>query len=159
MQVYGCKVYDSTRLGVVVIQELPDSENSGHTIKDVEVRNFGVDGIQIQGDNTLVEGCTVSSDTAALYGIHVCSPGLFDDSGMQAICVPPGKPSISRYRSSTRLCTDANIVPVPRHLADPTSTPNWYKVQCCCGAPIFSCMCLVCACVQSLQSYKSRCLC
>ena len=93
MQVHDSKVYDSTRLGVVVIQQIHESDNSGHTIQNVEVRNFGVDGIQIQGDRTTVEGCTVGSDTAAVYGIHVCSPDLFDSTGMQAICVPPGEPS------------------------------------------------------------------
>ena len=100
MQVHDCEVYDSTRVGVVVIQEFPDSDNSGHSIQNVTVGNFGVDGIQIQGDNTIVESCTVRSDSPAVYGIHVCSPELFDSTGDQAICVPPGAPSVSRHLSS-----------------------------------------------------------
>lgn len=84
-------VTGSARVGLVVIQETPDTDNSGHLIRDVTVADFGVDGIQIQGDDTVVEGATVSSSVeGAKYGIHVCGPALFDDDGDQAICVPPG---------------------------------------------------------------------
>lgn len=93
VQVLDCSVSGSSRIGIVVIQEMPDTDNSGHVIRGATVTDFGVDGIQIQGDDTTIEGATVSTSVAsAVYGIHVCAPDLFDEDGDQAICVPPGAP-------------------------------------------------------------------
>lgn len=92
-QVLDSTVTGSTRIGIVVIQEMPDTDNSGHVIRGVTVTDFGVDGIQIQGDDTTVEDATLSTSVAtAVYGVHVCAPELFDDDGDQAICVPPVSP-------------------------------------------------------------------
>ena len=40
----------------------------------------------------------MAPDSTAVYGIHVCGPGNFDDDGDQAICVAPG---VSRTCSAT----------------------------------------------------------
>lgn len=102
LQVLDTTVGGSTRIGIVVIQEMPDTDNSGHLIRGVTVSDFGVDGIQIQGDDTTVEGATVSSSVSgAVYGVHVCGPEVFDDDGDQAICVPPGIPLHQRCTALT----------------------------------------------------------
>lgn len=64
------EVEDATRLGIVIVQETPDSNSTGSIIAKNEVEGSGGDGIQIQGDNNIVVDNEVEDSGGA--GIKLC---------------------------------------------------------------------------------------
>ncbi|MBI1425657.1 MAG: DUF1565 domain-containing protein [Gammaproteobacteria bacterium] len=75
-------IMNATRIGIVVIQETPETLSTGHVIRGNHVSGSGSDGIQIQGDDNLVQANRSKNNGG--YGIVLCGPGLFP------ACVPPG---------------------------------------------------------------------
>ena len=70
----------ATRLGIVVVQENPDSDNSKNHISKNWISDSGSDAIQIQGDHNVVTNNHIrNSDGAA---ITLC--------GVGTSCAPPG---------------------------------------------------------------------
>ena len=51
LQILKNEITGATRIAIAVIQETPESDNSGHVISGNTIVGFGLDGIQIQGDN------------------------------------------------------------------------------------------------------------
>lgn len=86
-QVVGNAVRDATRLGIVVIQETPDTLSTGNVIRGNTVTGSGGDGIQIQGDDNIVQANRADSNGG--YGILLCGPGTAPP------CVPPGEAAIA----------------------------------------------------------------
>jgi len=64
------EVKDAKRLGIVIIQESPDSDSTESLIAKNEVSGSGADGIQIQGDNNIVIKNEVEDSGGA--GIKLC---------------------------------------------------------------------------------------
>ena len=73
-------VYDATRLGIVIIQETEDSDNSGNTISRNTVDGSGSDGIQVQGDNNEVSRNDVTNNGGA--AIKLCGIDKIGDCVM-----------------------------------------------------------------------------
>ncbi|CAB9498922.1 Cell surface protein [Seminavis robusta] len=76
-------VANATRLGIVIIQETPDSLSIDNVIKENTVSGIAGDGIQIQGDRNSFIDNTVFG--CAGYGIHLCG------ANSNPPCVPPGQ--------------------------------------------------------------------
>ena len=75
-------VLDATRLGIVVIQESATSLSVDNVIRNNAVLRSGSDGIQVQGDNSIVKRNLVISNGG--FGIHLCG------AASSPACVPPG---------------------------------------------------------------------
>jgi len=86
-QVVGNTVRDATRLGIVVIQETPDTLSTGTIIRGNTVTGSGSDGIQIQGDDNIVQANRADGNGG--YGILLCGPGA------APACVSPGDSAIA----------------------------------------------------------------
>jgi len=75
-------VYNATRLGIVIIQESASSVSVDNVLKDNTVAGSGSDGIQVQGDDNLIQANRVWNNGD--YGIHLCGPAS------SPLCVAPG---------------------------------------------------------------------
>jgi len=80
-------VKDAVRLGIVIIQESVDSDNTGNIISKNEVEGSGSDGIQIQGDNNVVTENEVEENGGA--AIKLCGETDNDDTAGDGDCVNP----------------------------------------------------------------------
>lgn len=80
-------VSNATRLGIVIIQETADSDNSENLILKNTVRHSGNDGIQIQGDNNTVLKNTITHSAGA--GIKLCGESDGDNTIGDGDCVNP----------------------------------------------------------------------
>lgn len=81
-EVLNNSVTGATRLGIVVIQESPDSLSVQNSIEANTVTLSGGDGIQIQGDDNLVQANRVFENGG--FGVHLCGPASTPP------CVAPG---------------------------------------------------------------------
>lgn len=76
------RVRDATRLGIVVIQETPETLSTENIIRGNHVTGSAGDGIRIQGDDNIVQANRVEGNGG--YGILLCGAGATPP------CVPPG---------------------------------------------------------------------
>lgn len=81
------KVSGATRLGIVIIQESADSDNTANVVSKNTVSNSGNDGIQIQGDNNIVYKNKVKNNLGA--AIKLCGEPGDDVSVGDGDCVAP----------------------------------------------------------------------
>lgn len=86
-------ILDAPRLGIVIIQETTDSNSRGNVIMKNSVIGSGSDGIQIQGDQSLVAKNTVSGSGGA--GIRLCGAQVGD-------CVAPGDAAVAESNSISK---------------------------------------------------------
>lgn len=77
----------ATRLGIVVAEAADTLTPDENLIKANTVSHCGGDGIQVQGDNTLVQDNRLVNNRG--YGIHLCG------YGSSPACVAPGETSIA----------------------------------------------------------------
>jgi len=77
----------ATRLGIVIIQETPDTLATENILRGNRVTGSGGDGIQIQGDDNVVQANRADSNGG--YGILLCGPGATPP------CVAPGGTAIA----------------------------------------------------------------
>lgn len=76
------EVTGATRLGIVIIQETAESLSVGNVLIGNTVSGSGSDGIQVQGDDNLVQANRIWNNGG--YGIHLCG------AGPALACVAPG---------------------------------------------------------------------
>ena len=81
------KISGALRLGIVVIQETPDTLSRDNVITNNTVRDSGSDGIQIEGDANTVSRNKVTGSGGA--GIRLCGPTS------QPACAAPGMSATS----------------------------------------------------------------
>jgi len=81
-KVVNNSIEDATRLGIVVIQETPDSMSVDNMISLNEIEGSTSDGIQIQGDNNVIMDNIVEENGGV--GIKLCGPSS------TPVCVAPG---------------------------------------------------------------------
>jgi hypothetical protein len=81
------EVSGATRLGIVIIQEAPDSDNSSNVIIKNTVTNSANDGIQIQGDNNIVFKNVIEANGGA--AIKLCGEPDDDPEIGDGDCVAP----------------------------------------------------------------------
>ncbi|MEW5757204.1 MAG: right-handed parallel beta-helix repeat-containing protein [Pseudomonadota bacterium] len=78
----------ATRVGIVVAETAEPLAAEENLIKANAVSNSGGDGIQIQGDNTVVQDNRLVRNRG--YGIHLCG------YGSSPACVAPGETAIAK---------------------------------------------------------------
>ncbi len=81
------KVKGATRLGIVIIQESPTSNNTGSIISRNKVTGSGGDAIQIQGDNNIVTHNKLKNNVGA--AVKLCGETDGNDSVGDGDCVNP----------------------------------------------------------------------
>ena len=84
-------VTGATRIGIVIIQETPDSQSTGNLIINNRVRRSGSDAIQIQGDGNLVLKNRLRHNAGA--GIKLCGPQS------DPACVAPGAQALASFNT------------------------------------------------------------
>jgi hypothetical protein len=76
------QVHGATRLGIVIIQETAESLSVANVLTGNTVSGSGSDGIQVQGDDNLVQANRIWNNGG--YGIHLCG------TESAPACVVPG---------------------------------------------------------------------
>jgi hypothetical protein len=84
----GNTITGATRIGIVVIQETPESDATANDISDNVVTASQSDVIQIQGDDNTIASNTVYDNSG--FGIHLCG-----NATTPTACVAPGGSSIA----------------------------------------------------------------
>ncbi|MFV2061573.1 MAG: right-handed parallel beta-helix repeat-containing protein [Gammaproteobacteria bacterium] len=79
-QINNNKVTNAKRLGIVIIQETPDSNSTSSIIADNKVDGSGTDGIQIQGNRNIIINNKVKNSGSA--GIKLCGINVTGDCVM-----------------------------------------------------------------------------
>ncbi len=92
------KIEGATRLGVVIIQETPESDSTGNIISKNKIEKSGLDGIQVQGDNNIITKNKLENNGAA--GIRLCGAGG---------CVAPGFTAVASGNTVLRNKFEHNV--------------------------------------------------